>query len=123
MSVQFLRFLIVGVINTTISFIVFAALFNIGLIAFFSQAFSYLSGVAISYFLNSKFTFNDRASKTGFMQFFLVQMVMLFLSSTFVFLGVDLLGFQYVIVWIFVMAIITVLNFFSSKYFVFEKDL
>lgn len=113
----------IGVFNTVNSFLVFFVLINLGMASFASQGLSYLSGVSISYFLNSKFTFNEKSSKAGFINFFLVQMVMLLLSSSLVFLGVDILGFQYVVVWASVMGVVTLLNFFSSKYFVFEKGL
>lgn len=74
MRYEFVRFIIVGVVNTVISY----ALYLI-LLAFFNYIFaysiSYCMGILISYFLNAKFVFNKHLSFAGFLKFPIVYLI------------------------------------------------
>ncbi len=59
-SIQFIRFLGVGVINTLIGFtIIFACMYLARLGPEISNLIGYVCGVIISFFLNKKYTFNS----------------------------------------------------------------
>lgn len=54
---SFLKFLLVGIINTGVSFVVMFSLEDLGY--WQSTAIAYIAGAAVSFFLNKKFTFES----------------------------------------------------------------
>jgi len=70
---EFLRYNLVGIANTIIGFGIIILLMSVGVDALKSNAIGYGIGAVLSYFLNSKYTFNDREHKSRkIVMFFLV---------------------------------------------------
>lgn len=65
-QLEFLRFCVVGGINTGIDFGVFAVLFAWGVPLLPAHSFSYSCGIINSFWLNRKWTFKDKPSGTSF---------------------------------------------------------
>lgn len=65
-QLEFLRFCIVGAINTGIDFTVFAVLYAWGVALFPAHALSYGCGIINSYILNRKWTFKNKPSEGSF---------------------------------------------------------
>ncbi len=66
LDAAFLRFLLVGVVNTLVGTGVMFALYNLaGCGYWFSSAMNYVVGSVVSYFLNKHYTFRQRESDAG----------------------------------------------------------
>jgi putative flippase GtrA len=64
-SLEFLRFCLVGVVNTGVDFTVFAVLSNMGVLLLVVQCVSYTCGVLNSFLLNRAWTFKARGRSSG----------------------------------------------------------
>lgn len=122
---ELMRFLLVGVTNTIISYLVFLLAYHIFFVGntLYSQPLSYSVGIVWSYFWNRKWTFqsSDGANRE-FMRFVAVQLFLLLLSTGMVHLVVDFWSVNASIGWILVMTLITALNFLLTKMIVFRSQ-
>jgi len=59
-SLEFMRFCMVGAVNTGVDFAVFAVLSNMGVLLLVAQGISYTCGVLNSFILNRTWTFRGR---------------------------------------------------------------
>ena len=146
---QFSKFLVVGFSNFAISFAVFYLLYKWKLSGVFyglfgqegkgledfirqlgatsldatlANIFGYGAGVINSFAWNKFWTFqvkHETAAQLG--RFLVLNFSCLILSSVSLFLFTDSLGWPYLPVWIITMGIVTLLNFFISKLWVFGK--
>jgi len=144
---QFSKFLVVGFSNFAISFAVFFLLYKWKLSApfygLFGQAgknlediilrlgassldatlaniFGYGAGVINSFVWNKLWTFQVKhETSSQFGRFVLLNIACLVLSSLSLFLFTDCLGWSYLPVWFVTMGIVTLINFFISKAWVF----
>jgi putative flippase GtrA len=145
---QFSKFLVVGFSNFAISFAVFFLLYNYWKLSalfygFFGQAgkglediilrlgassldatlanvFGYGAGVINSFIWNKLWTFQVRhETSSQFGRFVLLNIACLIVSSVSLFLFTDFLGWSYLPVWFVTMGIVTLINFFISKAWVF----
>jgi len=121
---RLIRFLVVGVSNTVVSYLVFLLGYHIWFVgnALFAQPLSYSVGIAWSYAWNRKWTFQSSAGVgREFIRFIVVQIILLFLSTGLVHWTVDRRNINASIGWILVMTLITTLNYFLTKTFVFSS--
>lgn len=122
---QFFRFLIVGLSNTLISFLIFFLIFNIlpdipGM-ASLSQGGSYCAGILWSYFWNRRWVFKSNKKILGEGgRFLFTQVILLVISSVSVGAMVDFLHFYYIISWVVVMVFITIFNYLLLKVWTFR---
>lgn len=73
MFLQFLKYNIIGIVNTLIGFSIILGLMYVGLSATVSNMVGYAIGAFISYILNSKYTFpSSQKSKEAMLKFFMV---------------------------------------------------
>jgi putative flippase GtrA len=115
-----IRFCIVGVSNTIISYVTFkVTLYLIG-IAWLSQGWSYTVGILWSYLLNRKWTFSKAYETKGqFLRFVSVQLGLMVASAACIGLLVDVMHFNNTWSWLGVMAVVTIANYGLCKFFVF----
>lgn len=67
---EFLKFCLVGAVNTGVDFTVFAVLTNLGVLMLLAQCISYACGVLNSFFLNRTWTFRGHTqSSKSFLRF------------------------------------------------------
>ena len=72
-AAQFVKYNLVGIVNTTIGFSIIFSLMFLGVSAILSNAIGYAIGSIVSYYLNKKYTFNSKEkSKTQAIKFFVV---------------------------------------------------
>ncbi|MBE9529805.1 MAG: GtrA family protein, partial [Proteobacteria bacterium] len=145
---QFSKFLVVGVSNFVISFAVFYLLYNYwklssifyGLLgqagkdlenlilqlgatsldATLANIFGYGAGTINSFIWNKFWTFQVKhQAGTQFGRFLALNLSCLILSSASLFLFTDYLRWSYLPVWFVTMAVVTIVNFMVSKYWVF----
>ncbi len=71
---EFVRFLLVGAVNTATSYLLYLLLLVL-LPYLFAYSLAYCIGIVISYFLNVRFVFRQRANLRGFFAFPLVYVI------------------------------------------------
>lgn len=122
---QLLKFLLVGASNTVVSFLVFALVVNSlpanALMAGLSQAVSYSCGILWSYMLNNGWVFRGGAGAgQRFPRFVAAQLGMMVASIAGIAALSELTQWRAELVWVLVMAVVTVLNFLVMKKWVFK---
>jgi putative flippase GtrA len=123
---QFLRFCLVGVSNTALTYLIFTALVH-AMAPWFgraavAQAVGYGAGVLWSYGLNSRWTFKAvDHPRRRFTRFVVVQAVLMAGSAALIGLLVDRLGLPATSAWFGVTVVITAVNFVVTRVWVFGK--
>jgi len=123
---RFLRFLLVGLSNALISFIVFlimlASLPKAAGMTSLAQTISYGAGILWSYAWNRIWVFSSRGRviEEG-SRFLIVQVSLMLISIAAIGIAADWLGIDSVHAWITVMAVITILNFLLLKLWAFAS--
>ena len=148
---QFSKFIVVGFSNFIVSFVVFYFFYNYwelsaifysllgqagrnlenivlqagaaSLDATLANIVGYSAGIINSFTWNKLWTFEAK-KKTAkqFGRFLVLNLFCLLLSSAFLFVFTDYLGWAYLPVWFITMGIITLVNFAVSKYWVFIEE-
>jgi putative flippase GtrA len=123
---RFLRFLVVGLSNALISFIVYLVMLSllpqaVGMTSL-AQAIAYGAGTCWSYAWNRIWVFGsrDRVMEEG-SRFLAVQVSLMLISIAVIGGAVDGLGTDPVRVWIMVMVVITILNFLLLRWWAFAS--
>jgi len=120
---QLVKFIVVGVSNTVISYIVFYIFYNLFLDnnAFLSQCISYAAGIIWSFIWNRKWTFSEQKSHWVVVYPFIIsQTILLFLSASMLEYATSNLDWNINLIWICVMLIITAINFIVMKFGIFK---
>ncbi|MDO5112155.1 MAG: GtrA family protein [Clostridia bacterium] len=122
---QFLKFNVVGVLNTIVDFVVYSIMCIVGLHYMLAQVIGYAFGVGNSYLLNSLWTFSRERKHTAdeFGRFLLVNLVSLGVSLGVLWAGHNLFHIQSDF-WCKMIATPAslIVNFTGNKLFVFKKD-
>ncbi|MDT3429048.1 putative flippase GtrA [Paenibacillus forsythiae] len=123
---QFVKFNIVGLLNTLVDMAVFALLNWLGLFYVAAQIISYGAGTANSFILNSNITFKDRkrSKEEGFdhkqlLRFIALNLIVLCISLLLMSLLIDRLGLQKLASKVLVTFVTVIINFFGSRKWVF----
>lgn len=121
-SPKFLRFLIVGVINTSINYGIFYALLKI-LDYRLSGAIGFMSGALSGFFLNRSWTFNsDVKINSGILKYFLVQLFCLLVHEITIITATELFRVPKVFSQLAGIFVTTFLNYFLIKRIVFKEN-
>lgn len=120
---QFLRFVIVGVLNTVYGFaVIFACMYWLGLSAYLSNAIGYGCGLITSYVLNRTFTFRSQARARGEVFRFLAVFGVAYLANLALLYGcVQWIGINEGVSQIIAGAAYVVVSFLLNKYYVFQR--
>ncbi len=118
-ALQFVKYNLVGIVNTTIGFSIIFSLMFLGVSAIVSNAIGYAIGAVLSYYLNKKYTFNSNDdSKIQALKFFTI----LFISYGLNFITLQwLLDFMNPYISQLISAVVyTLSSFLLAKFFVFK---
>ncbi len=130
--IQFIKFGLVGVMNTAVDFLVYALLTWFGVQYLVAQVFSYSAGTMNSYVVNKLWTFGGkgtageenrkagRVDKGEFARFVLVNIGTLLLSIALLYVLKTGLSLHPLIAKIGVTAVTVVVNYIGSKLWVFR---
>jgi len=146
---QLIKFSIVGIINVSISFVVFYFCYHLQITSFIlnllgsigdtlqnllisigfesidgavSNVIGYAAGMINSFFLNKLWTFQTKSNTLRQAhRFFILNIIGLVLSTSILFLFVDVINWPYIPVWIFSTGLVMVLNFLGNKYWAFAE--
>jgi len=69
---QFIRYNLVGIVNTLFGFSIIFSLMFVGISATISNAIGYALGAVLSYYLNAKYTFKSTKSRQQAIKFFTI---------------------------------------------------
>lgn len=120
---RFIKFGLVGVLNTIINWILFILLDSIGVYYIISNIIAYSISTLNSYLWNSKWVFKyngDNVNQTTF-KFIILNIIGLVLNTIILFLLVDIIKLPKIIALIITTGIVMILNYFINKLWVFKK--
>jgi putative flippase GtrA len=118
--VQFIKFNLVGLVNTGIDFALFSFLLWLGVHYLAAQCISYTAGMLNSYFCNKYWTFGRSTPYSGrvFVRVVLLNIAMLAVSLTLLYAFRE--GLHILYSKLIVTALVTLLNFAGNKLWVFK---
>ena len=120
-SKQFIIFVVIGVINTfngTIFSVIYSKFMNSN-VAF---VFGYISGLIISYILNSYFTFKEHMDIKKFIKFTISCMPNFLIQYIVVYIVFNIMGLPNVIAYLLAAIIGVPVTFILMKFFAFNKN-
>lgn len=119
---RFIKFALVGILNTLINWILFFILNNMGVYYLIANVISYSISTLNSYVWNSKWVFKYKGDnkKETTLKFILLNIFGLILNTLILFVLVDKLGFNKMIGLIITTAIVMIINYLINKLWVFK---
>ncbi|BFI99569.1 MULTISPECIES: GtrA family protein [Priestia] len=121
--ISFIKFALVGVVNTLIDFVVYALLTTIGVNYILAQWISYSAGILNSYVMNRKWTFErkEKSSKREVISFVIVNLITLSLTSFLLTVLYNKWGIPLLISKLLITIASVGINFIGTKLFVFTN--
>ena len=119
---SFIKFLLIGLSNTLILFVVYyAVIFFVGSEYYIAgQTAGYFLGVINSYIWNSRFVFREGKTGAGaFVKMCLCYLLTYFIQAGLLYLQVNILHMSEYIAPVIAVVITTVINYFLNKFFAF----
>ena len=122
-TLQFLRFLIVGFINTFIGIsIIYAGKYFLGLGDVPANVVGYLMGLSVSFIFHSRWTFNYQGSQSAAAIKFAVSVVIAYMANLLAVLAcINLAGINAYVSQAVGMPIYTIVFYLASRFFIFRK--
>lgn len=118
---EFILFVIIGIINT-FNGVLFATLYSKYLNANLAFIAGYISGLFISYILNSLVTFKEKLGFLRFIKFSISYIPNFIIQNITVFLIFNILGWPNILAYILAAAIGVPVTFILMKFFAFDKQ-
>ena len=120
---KFVKFGLVGVLNTLINWIIFALLNFIGVYYIVANVIAYVIATANSYIWNSKwvFKYNVKNKKETTAKFVILNLIGLGLNTGILYLLVDMVGFNKLIALVITTGIVMIINYIVNKLWVFKE--
>ena len=130
LDAKFMKFILLGVINTLVGTAVMFALYNLESCGYWlSSAANYVVGSIVSYFLNKYFTFQNRERSLKQIGKFILNIVICYViaygaakpMALWVLTGAPL-AIQENVAMLVGMVLFTLLNYFGQRFFTFKED-
>ena len=120
---KFVKFGLVGVLNTLINWIIFALLNFIGVYYIVANVIAYVIATANSYIWNSKwvFKYNGKNKKETTAKFVILNLIGLGLNTGILYLLVDMVGFNKLIALVITTGIVMIINYIVNKLWVLKE--
>lgn len=120
---RFIKFGLVGLLNTLINWILFILLNRFGVYYIISNVIAYSISTLNSYLWNSKwvFKYNGDNVKGTSSKFIVLNIIGLTLNTIILYLLVDIVGLNKLISLVITTGIVMILNYFINKLWVFKK--
>lgn len=121
--IQFIKFNLVGIINTLITYFIYCILVLFRMHHFIALSVDYLTGVIITFTLNKNFTFKNKSPTSIFMfiKMLFIYLIVFSLNIFLLFLFIDIYKFNKIVSQFFVQATLAFLSFIFQKNFVFKE--
>ncbi|MBP2028329.1 putative flippase GtrA [Acetoanaerobium pronyense] len=119
---RFLKFAIVGVSNTAISFLVYVVLVKLSIYYILASIISYIAGILNSYILNTAFVFKEKKTKKNLFMFSSVYLSALLINLSLLYIMVDVLGVGPITGQILVTGLVMIYNYIMQKKWTFGSS-
>lgn len=121
--IRFVKFGIVGVINTLVNWIIFFILNALGMYYILANIIAYILGTVNSYLWNTLwvFKYKDKASTETTIKFIILNLIGLGLNTGILYVLVDLCNLNKFIGLVITTAIVMIINYIVNKLWVFSK--
>lgn len=121
--IRFVKFGMVGVINTLVNWIIFFILNALGMYYILANIIAYILGTVNSYLWNTLwvFKYKDKASTETTIKFIILNLIGLGLNTGILYVLVDLCNLNKFIGLITTTAIVMIINYIVNKLWVFSK--
>lgn len=120
MNGEFLRFLLVGAVQTLLTYLLFLLLLMV-LPYPAAYSISFCCGIVLSYFLNVLFVFREKTSLASFLKFPLVYLIQYLLGIVLLWLLVDHIGIPPKWAMLAVIALTVPVTFLTSRFVIKKK--
>jgi putative flippase GtrA len=112
---EFNLFLLAGLVNTSLTYLVYVSLFSFSTCEI-SYTISFIFGIIISYFLNTKFVFKKDFKISTFVRFPIIYIVQYMLGIVLLTIFVKVLGTPEILAPLGVILFLIPMTFFLSKF-------
>lgn len=121
--IRFIKFGMVGVINTLVNWIIFFILNALGMYYILANIIAYILGTVNSYLWNTLwvFKYKDKASTETTIKFIILNLIGLGLNTGILYVLVDLCNLNKFIGLVTTTAIVMIINYIVNKIWVFSK--
>lgn len=121
--IRFIKFGMVGVINTLVNWIIFFILNALGMYYILANIIAYILGTVNSYLWNTLwvFKYKDKASTETTIKFIILNLIGLGLNIGILYVLVDLCNLNKFIGLVITTAIVMIINYIVNKLWVFSK--
>ncbi|MCU4812833.1 GtrA family protein [Bacillus cereus] len=120
---KFLKFSLIGILNTLITIISYIALVKVGINYLTANCFAYLIGVINSYYWNKNWVFEFKNKEISlFLKFLTVNIIVLTFNTINLFILVDKLFINKFISQLVSISVGMIMNFFLNKLWTFNKQ-
>lgn len=121
--IRFIKFGMVGVINTLVNWIIFFILNALGMYYILANIIAYILGTINSYLWNTLwvFKYKDKASTETTIKFIILNLIGLGLNTGILYVLVDLCNLNKFIGLVITTAIVMIINYIVNKLWVFSK--
>ena len=122
-GIRFIKFGMVGVINTLVNWIIFFILNALGMYYILANIIAYILGTVNSYLWNTLwvFKYKDKASTETTIKFIILNLIGLGLNTGILYVLVDLCNLNKFIGLVTTTAIVMIINYIVNKLWVFSK--
>ncbi|GAB6168547.1 GtrA family protein [Clostridium carnis] len=118
---KFLKFGLVGILNTLITIIVFNILKTIGINLFVANSIGYISGMINSYLWNNRWVFKSNSKEIStIIKFIVVNIITIIINNIILLLLVSNLNINDTISQILALTITMIINFIGNKIWTFN---
>ncbi len=116
-SREFIRFIFFGGVNSLLTYAIYA--FFLFFVAYaVAYTLSYVLGIFISYFLNARFVFNEKARLTKALQFPLVYLVQYLLGVALLYILVEIFSFSKLLAPILIVVFTVPITYLLSRFII-----
>lgn len=125
---EIINYFIIGILTTLLNYISFAVLvYGLELEMHLSNIIAWLIGVIFAYFTNKLFVFESKSFKTKvllkeILSFGVARVFSLLLEELILFIFVNRLGMEKLIIKLFANIIVVIVNYILSKFIIFKKE-
>ena len=121
--IRFIKFGMVGVINTLVNWIIFFILNALGMYYILANIIAYILGTVNSYLWNTLwvFKYKDKASTETTIKFIILNLIGLGLNTGILYVLVDLCNLNKFIGLVITTGIVMIINYIVNKLWVFSK--
>ena len=119
----FSKFILVGILNTLVGYLLFALLIYLGVFYLLSLTVSHILAVIHSFLWNKYFTFKSKNEVKGeIIKFALVYTSIYLVNFLLLYIWTGILKVSPFISQFFILFVITTISFFGQRYWVFKKS-